>query len=113
MKISNIVALVSDNFHRTVYVDGFALISRPFIGAKATSTDSEIFSLSRGYATSDANMADFRFFDRMLSKQELDAMRSSYLTIRAGCGDGFRSFTEQCDDGNSINLDGCSSSCEW
>jgi cysteine-rich repeat protein len=30
-----------------------------------------------------------------------------------GCGDGTRSGTEECDDGNLINLDGCDASCHF
>ena len=29
------------------------------------------------------------------------------------CGDGIRSFTEQCDDQNTVDGDGCSSDCQW
>lgn len=34
-------------------------------------------------------------------------------TPPAGCGDGVLAASEQCDDGNTLNNDGCSSSCSW
>lgn len=33
--------------------------------------------------------------------------------VAADCGNGTRSATEQCDDGNNINLDGCDSTCKF
>lgn|SRR5262245_33570229 len=33
--------------------------------------------------------------------------------ISSGCGDGIRSADEQCDDGNTTNLDGCSRTCRF
>lgn len=34
------------------------------------------------------------------------------VAIKAGCGDGLITGTEQCDDGNAVSGDGCSSSCQ-
>jgi cysteine-rich repeat protein len=35
------------------------------------------------------------------------------IIIPAGCGDGTRGATEECDDGNNLNLDGCDATCHF
>ena len=104
---------MSDMMHRVVYIDGFPTLCWPFYaGQKLLSKEDEIFSLSRGGTTAVAEISDFRYYNRMLLKPELDAIREEWLSFRKGCGDGERDADEECDDGNYKDGDGCSSECK-
>ena len=115
--------------HRMIYIDGFPVFTFPFYaGQKLLSKEDEIFSLGRGGATAVAEISDFRYYNRMMLKSEIDAIRNEWISYRkgvfllllkgiisieyvVGCGDGERDANEECDDGNYIDGDGCSSSC--
>jgi cysteine-rich repeat protein len=43
--------------------------------------------------------------------QTYDCSRHCDIILLATCGDGKRFGSEQCDDGNKVNGDGCSSTC--
>ena len=98
--------------HRTIYLDGYAVVAWPNIGSRILSTNSETFSLNRGGSTPVAEMADFRFYDHQVSKADIDTIRTNWLSAHQGCGDGERNFNEQCDDGNHVSGDGCSKNCQ-
>ena len=38
--------------------------------------------------------------------------REGVFMCEIECGDGFKAVDEECDDGNLINLDGCTSNCK-
>lgn len=46
-----------------------------------------------------------------IQTEPFDPACSEGLSCVAVCGDGFRTANESCDDGNAINLDGCSADC--
>ena len=48
---------------------------------------------------------------RRYASWELQALGDIGYDVVA-CGDGFRAGAEQCDDGNTFDLDGCDSSCQ-
>lgn len=56
---------------------------------------------------------DFQFYNRALSQNEINMEYNSQSagTCALTCGDGLVTGTEQCDDGNSVNGDGCTSMC--
>jgi cysteine-rich repeat protein len=97
---------------RTVWVDGFPMVAQAYYrGQRTLSANEELFQLGNSNGAIIAEISDFRFYQRELSREEISNISKEWIYYHKGCGDGERDLGEGCDDGNRENGDGCSEDC--
>lgn len=97
---------------RTIWIDGFPMVAAPYYrGSRTLSANEELFQLGNSNGAIVAEISDFRFYKRELSRQEIATISKDWVYYHKGCGDGERDLNEECDDGNRNGGDGCSSNC--
>jgi cysteine-rich repeat protein len=102
----------TDLNRRTIWVDGFPMVAAPYYrGSRTLSTNEELFQLGNSNGAIIAEISDFRFYQRELSREEISNISKEWIDYHKGCGDGERDLDEDCDDGNRLNGDGCSGDC--
>jgi cysteine-rich repeat protein len=106
------VAFTTDMNRRTIWVDGFPMVAQAYYrGQRTLSTNNELFQLGNTRGNIIAEISDFRFYQRELSREEISNISKEWIYYHKGCGDGERDLDEDCDDGNRLNGDGCSEDC--
>jgi cysteine-rich repeat protein len=97
---------------RTIWVDGFPMVAAAYYrGQRTLSTNEELLQLGNSNGAIIAEISDFRFYQRELSREEISNISKEWIYYHKGCGDGERDLDEDCDDGNRVNGDGCSEDC--
>jgi cysteine-rich repeat protein len=92
----------------------FAVFSSSRKARSSSSKSSSRFVIKKSSASSSLHAAALTLSPRRHSTGALVIIRASSaptVAIKAGCGDGLMTGSEECDDGNTINGDGCSHAC--
>jgi cysteine-rich repeat protein len=107
------VALVYDEQNVGLYFDGDLQYVTQITGTMLTYEDFEqtVYSFSDWWGKA-VNMSTFQYFSgERLPASRLTDLQAKWQSVHERCGDGVRSSAEDCDDGNTLNGDGCSATC--
>ena len=108
------VAMTYDGTTRTVYVNGLPVATDTPTGTPTMGGGLlEIAASDNGLFNFPGNVDDVRVYNAALGAQEiLDLAGGACEGEPAVCGDGDVEGSEECDDGNLVDNDACSNSCE-
>ena len=88
------------------------MVAAPYYrGSRTLSFNEELFQLGNTNGAIIAEISDFRFYERELSRGEIANISQEWIFYHKGCGDGERDLGEECDDGNRNDGDGFSEDC--
>ena len=105
------MAVVMDENTIGVYLDGDLQYTTQVTGTLLTYEDYTSYILS-DYWVASYNMSTFQYFSgERLPASRLTDLQAKWQSVHERCGDGVRSSAEDCDDGNTLNGDGCSATC--
>ena len=99
-----------------IYVDGVASGAAVSIASQPMDVALQLGRIGAASysATSffDGSIDDVLIFSRILTISEINSLFNGNYCSGSICGNGIKEGTEQCDDGNTFNGDGCSSICQ-